>query len=159
MESQSGQPTGTPVVSAPARKKGRPRIHKTNASKQQRYRARIARKHGKALNEEIDYGKPDPVPPTQQAPVQPECSLDVDNSEGNKTRWQVYKAALKVYSDLWDEYLRAAGLGMSRGCVVTDAPHGKGRLVCGGFDQRKIQEIDAAEQASQGAEAYIARPS
>jgi hypothetical protein len=159
MESPSTQSTGMPVVATPARKKGRPRKHVSNAAKQQRYRARIARKHGKALNAHIDYGKPEPAPPTQEPPVPPERSREQDSSEENNHRWETYDARMEKFTGLWNEYLNAVGLSMARGSAVTDAPHGKGRVVSGGFDVTKIQEIDAAEQVSQGKDGYISRPS
>jgi hypothetical protein len=47
-------------------------------------------------------------------------------------------------------YIYNPNAGMSAGKYMTDAPHGKGLLVCGGNDSKHISEIDAAHRASEG---------
>jgi hypothetical protein len=132
-------------------KGGRPKKYISNAAKQQAARKRTARKHGRKFTPKCSHGIQEP---TQLPPVAPTRS-----KEDAPHDWVIYRQDLIAYKELWDKYLEKVGLGLGQGKFLRDAPRGKGKLVSGGYDSKKIMQVDAAGQFNKGTEGYPARPS
>src|ERR1700677_2482437 len=50
---------------------------------------------------------------------------------------------LRLSAHYWNKVLENQGLAESRGEFLADAPHGKGRLISGGYDSEKISRVHA----------------
>ncbi len=58
----------------------------------------------------------------------------------------------------WNKLLVKEGLSIHQGKFLKDADHGTGRLVVGGYDVKKLDQVTAAHENAQGGPYAIARP-
>lgn len=106
--------------------RGRPRQHGSNADRQRAYRAR-RREYRNAHPIEGKKAPSIPVPPADR-----QCS--------SCTSSKPCRSCLHA----WNSYLARIKYGVSRGLYMTNAPHGCGQLVCGGYDGAKLEQVNAA---------------
>jgi len=58
----------------------------------------------------------------------------------------------------WNRLLARLKLSVDRGLYLTDAPHGKGKIITGGFGSSKVEIVIAAHQAGELGPDVYARP-